>query len=61
MLARLSNLPLIVLLFGMGALAMIPPLWRRRMNPRVRQWRKTFYPEITDWKPYTKAANPLPR
>jgi len=45
----------------MGFLAMIPPLWRRRMNPRVRQWRKKFYPEISDWKPYTKAANPLPR
>lgn len=45
----------------MGALAMIPPLWRRRMNPRVRQWRKTFYPEITDWQPYTKAETPLPR
>ncbi|MEO0943778.1 MAG: alkane 1-monooxygenase [Pseudomonadota bacterium] len=45
----------------MGFLAMIPPLWRRRMNPRVRRWRKRFYPEITDWQPYTQAANPLPR
>ncbi len=45
----------------MGFLAMIPPLWRRRMNPLVRRWRKTFYPEITDWRPYTTAANPLPR
>ena len=45
----------------MGALAMIPPLWRRRMNPLVRRWRKTFYPEITDWRPYTTAQNPLPR
>jgi len=41
--------------------ALIPPLWRRVMNPRVRQWRKTFYPEITDWAPYNKAATPLPR
>ena len=41
--------------------AMIPPVWRRVMNPRVRQWRKTFYPEITDWAPYNKALNPLPR
>jgi len=45
----------------MGLMAMIPPLWRRRMNPRVREWRKTFYPEITDWTPYNKALNPLPR
>ncbi|GHG83818.1 alkane 1-monooxygenase [Pseudodonghicola xiamenensis] len=41
--------------------AMIPPLWRRTMNPRVRAWRKTHYPEITDWAPYTKATNPMPR
>ncbi|MEM7719655.1 MAG: alkane 1-monooxygenase [Pseudomonadota bacterium] len=45
----------------MGALAMIPPLWRRRMNPRVRAWRKTFYPEIKDWQPYKLAQNPTPR
>ena len=41
--------------------AMIPPLWRRVMNPRVRRWREMYYPEITDWRPYNKAANPLPR
>lgn len=41
--------------------AMIPPLWRRVMNPRVRRWRQTYYPEITDWHPYNKAQNPLPR
>lgn len=41
--------------------AMIPPLWRRVMNPRVRHWRQTRYPEITDWHPYNKAANPAPR
>ncbi|QYX56900.1 alkane 1-monooxygenase [Roseovarius sp. SCSIO 43702] len=41
--------------------AMVPPLWRRVMNPRVRQWRKTYYPEVTDWKPYNKALNPAPR
>ncbi len=45
----------------MGFLAMVPPLWRRRMNPLVRRWRKTFYPEITDWRPYTAATTPLPR
>lgn len=34
---------------AMGVLAMIPPLWRRRMNPRVRAWRRQFYPGVTDW------------
>ncbi len=41
--------------------AMIPPLWRRIMNPRVRAWRRQYYPEITNWKPYNKAHNPAPR
>ncbi|WP_264211677.1 alkane 1-monooxygenase [Leisingera thetidis] len=41
--------------------AMIPPLWRRVMNPRVRRWRQTYYPEITDWHAYNKAENPMPR
>lgn len=41
--------------------AMVPPLWRRVMNPRVRAWRRRFYPQITDWKPYNKGATPLPR
>ncbi|MDV7144685.1 alkane 1-monooxygenase [Tropicimonas sp. TH_r6] len=41
--------------------AMIPPLWRRRMNPKVRAWRKQFYPEIEDWTPYKFATNPMPR
>ncbi|MEO0391574.1 MAG: alkane 1-monooxygenase [Pseudomonadota bacterium] len=41
--------------------AMIPPLWRRVMNPRVQRWRQMYYPEITDWTPYTKASNPAPR
>lgn len=45
----------------MGAVAMIPPLWRRRMNPRVRAWRRRFYPEITDWSDYNRGATPLPR
>lgn len=35
---------------AMGVLAMIPPLWRRRMNPRVRDWRRRHYPDVTDWK-----------
>lgn len=40
--------------------AMIPPLWRRVMNPRVRRWRQMHYPEVTDWKAYNKAQNPMP-
>jgi len=41
--------------------AMIPPLWKRVMNPRVRAWRRHYYPEISDWHPYNKALNPAPR
>ena len=35
---------------AMTALAMVPPLWRRVMNPRVRAWRRRFYPDVTDWR-----------
>jgi alkane 1-monooxygenase len=45
----------------MTALAMVPPLWRRRMNPRVRAWRKKYYPEIEDWTPYKEGTNPMPK
>jgi len=38
----------------MTALAMVPPVWRRMMNPRVRKWRAMYYPEITDWEPYKR-------
>lgn len=41
--------------------AMIPPVWKRVMNPRVKAWRRQFYPDITDWHAYNKALNPLPR
>ncbi|SIS84157.1 alkane 1-monooxygenase [Roseivivax lentus] len=41
--------------------AMIPPLWRRVMNPRVREWRRRFYPEITDWSDYNSHSTPMPR
>ncbi len=44
----------------MTVAAMIPPLWRRVMNPRVRAWRRQYYPEITNWHPYNKAQNPRP-
>jgi alkane 1-monooxygenase len=46
---------------AMTLLAMVPPLWRRRMNPRVRAWRRQFYPEITDWTDYNRGTLPLPR
>ncbi len=45
----------------MATLAMVPSLWRRWMNPRVREWRGRFYPEIKDWKPYNSGENPIPR
>ena len=41
--------------------AMIPPLWKRIMNPRVKAWRDQYYPEISDWRAYNKHATPLPR
>ena len=41
--------------------ALVPPLWRRVMDPRVRRWRKTYYPEIADWRPYNTATTPPPR
>ncbi|MDA8585378.1 alkane 1-monooxygenase [Rhodobacteraceae bacterium] len=45
----------------MGTLAMVPPLWRRRMNPRVRAWRRQFYPDIDDWSAYKAGTLPMPR
>ncbi len=44
----------------MTALAMVPPLWRRTMNPRVRAWRRKWYPDITDWQAYNAGTNPMP-
>lgn len=46
---------------AMTALAMVPPLWRRVMNPRVRHWRKDFYPEVDDWSAYKSMSTPMPR
>ncbi len=46
---------------AMTAMALVPPVWKRVMNPRVKAWRKRFYPDITDWAPYNKARNPEPR
>jgi alkane 1-monooxygenase len=41
--------------------ALVPPLFRRVMHPRVRKWREMYYPEITDWTAYNNASNPHPR
>lgn len=41
--------------------AMVPPLWRRIMNPRVRAWRARYYPDVTDWAAYNKHTTPMPR
>lgn len=41
--------------------AAIPPVWRRLMNPRVRAWRKQFYPDIDDWSAYKAGTNPRPQ
>ncbi len=45
----------------MTMLAMVPPLWRRYMNPKVRAWRRQFYPDIEDWAPYNRGDLPLPK
>ncbi|MFS4438266.1 alkane 1-monooxygenase [Paracoccaceae bacterium GXU_MW_L88] len=45
----------------MGALALAPKYWRKRMNPRVDRWRARHYPDITDWKDYNEGTTPLPR
>ena len=41
--------------------AMVPPLWRRIMNPRVRAWRRAWYPDIEDWTPYNRGTTPMPK
>ena len=41
--------------------ALVPPLWRRIMHPRVKRWRQVHYPDIHDWTPYNRATLPLPR
>ena len=46
---------------AMTFVAMVPPWWRRRMNPRVRAWRQKFYPQIRDWAPYNNGDLPMPR
>lgn len=46
---------------AMTAMAMVPPIWRRVMNPKVRAWRRQHYPDVTDWKPYNRGDLPLPK
>ncbi|MEM1274238.1 MAG: alkane 1-monooxygenase [Pseudomonadota bacterium] len=41
--------------------ALVSPIWRRIMNPRVRAWRRQHYADIEDWSAYNAASNPLPR
>jgi alkane 1-monooxygenase len=43
----------------MTAMAMVPPLWKRVMNGRVREWRKQNYPDIADWQAYNMGTNAL--
>lgn len=45
----------------MTAAAMVPPLWKRVMNPRVKRWRAMYYPEITEWHAYNKGLHQAPR
>jgi alkane 1-monooxygenase len=45
----------------MTMMALVPPLWRKVMHPRIRDWRAAFYPEIRNWQPYKYAQNPMPR
>ncbi len=45
----------------MFVMALITPIWRRIMNPKVRKWREMYYPEITDWSAYQTEVNPMPR
>ena len=32
--------------------ALVPPLYKKLMNPRIEQWRRHFYPEAEDWQAY---------
>lgn len=45
----------------MTTMAMIPPLWKRVMNRKVKAWRQQYYPDIADWHAYNKALNPNPK
>jgi len=42
----------------MTVAAMIPPVWRRLMNPRVKAWRQRYYPDLTDWSDHNTHPPP---
>ena len=44
----------------MGLSALIPPLWRHMIDPKVLVWRERFYREIEDWSDYDNGVIPLP-
>lgn len=44
----------------MTMLATMPPVWRRVMNPRVKDWRARHYPDIEDWSGYNNGTLPRP-
>ncbi len=39
----------------MTLMAVVPPIWRRVMNPRVRAWRRQHYPDVTQWQRVSRA------
>ncbi len=45
----------------MTLMALVPSFWMNAMNPKVRVWRRTFYPEIEDWSAYNTGTTPLPK
>lgn len=45
----------------MTTMALMPNVWRRVMNPRVKAWRAQFYPDVPDWLAYNKGTNPWPK
>ena len=36
----------------MTVIAMMPPIFKKTMNPRVKEWRLFHYPDIDDWTLY---------
>lgn len=44
----------------MTGVALVPRIWRRMMNHRVRAWRKANYPHITDWAAYNICSSRAP-
>ena len=38
----------------MVLLSLFPFLWKKIMNPRVLEWRRNFYPNVTEWEQLAK-------